>query len=139
MSLLGGLFSGVKALLGVGGGDGASNVMKVASGIGGWIDNNKFTDQEKAKHKAALIPHFQKFMDSTVSENSARSQTRREVAIWIIRTEIFLLIISGLLYRFDAGWAEYIYKICTDSPLGLLTLGVGAFFFGTHLVRAAKG
>jgi len=113
--------------------------MKVASGIGNWIDNNKFTDQERAKHKAALIPHFQKFMDSTVSENSERSRTRRNIAIWIIRTEIGLLVISGLLFKYDASWSEYIYKICTDSPLGLLTLGVGAFFFGTHLVRAAKG
>lgn len=139
MSFFSGLVSGVKAVLGVGGGEGADTVMKVASGIGGWIDNNKFTDQEKAKHKAALIPHFQKFMDSTVSENSARSMTRRDVAIWVIRTEIGLLVISGALFKYDASWSEYIYKICTDSPLGLLTLGVGAFFFGTHLVRAAKG
>lgn len=139
MSLLGGIFSGVKALLGVSGGKGADNVMKVATGIGKWIDNNKFTDQEKATYRAKMLVHYSAYMESTVGENSERSRTRREIAMWIIRTEIGLLVISGLLYKFDAGWAEYIYKICTDSPLGLLTLGVGAFFFGTHLVRAAKG
>ena len=119
--------------------DGANNVMKVASGIGNWIDKGKFTDQEKAEHSAALIPHFQKFMDSTVNENSKRSQTRRDIAIWIIRTEIALLVFSVGLYKIDLEWSKYVYQICTDSPLGLLTLGVGAFFFGTHLVRASKG
>lgn len=118
--------------------EGSSNVMKVATGIGNWIDKGKFTDQEKAEHRAALIPHFQKFIESTVSENSERSRTRRDIAIWIIRTEIFLLVFSVILYKFDLEWAKYVYQICTDSPLGLLTLGVGAFFFGTHLVRAAR-
>jgi len=116
-------------------GDGQANVMKVASGIGNWIDKGKFTDQEKANHSAALIPHFQKFMDSTINENTKRSLTRRDIAIWIIRTEILLLVFSVLLYKIDLAWSEYVYKICTDSPLGLLTLGVGAFFFGTHLAR----
>jgi len=118
--------------------NGADNVMKVASGIGSWIDEGKFTDQEKAEHAAALIPHFQTFMNSTVGENTKRSLTRRDIAIWIIRTEIILLICSAILFKIDLEWSKYIYQICTDSPLGLLTLGVGAFFFGTHLVRAAK-
>ncbi len=131
------IWSGIKAIFGASK-DGQSNVMKVAGGIGNWIDNNKFTDQEKAEYTAALIPHFQSFMDSTVNENSERSRTRRDIAIWIIRTEIFLLVFSVILYKFDLEWAKYVYQICTDSPLGLLTLGVGAFFFGTHLVRAAK-
>jgi len=135
-----GIFSAVKSVLGFSNaGKGADNVMKVASGIGGWIDGQQFTEQEKAEFSAKMIGHYGTFMESTVGENTQRSITRRDLAIWIIRTEIILLVVSVILQKIDPEWGRYVYMICTESPLGLLTLGVGAFFFGTHLVRAAQG
>ena len=134
-----GWFSAIGSFLTGGSKDGADNVMKVASGIGGWIDGQQFTDQEKSEFKGKMLEHYGSFMQSTVNENSQRSLTRRDLAIWIIRTQIFLLVSSVILHKIDPAWGAYIYKICTESPLGILTLGVGAFFFGTHLVRAAKG
>ena len=135
-----GILSGIKAVLGFStAGKGADNVMKVASGIGGWIDGQQFTEQEKAEFNAKMISSYGAFMESTVGENTQRSITRRDLAIWIIRTEIILLVISVALHKIDPAWGAYVYTIATDSPLGLLTLGVGAFFFGTHLVRAAQG
>ena len=131
------MWSFIKGVFGVGQ-DGTSNVMKVASGIGGWIDKQQFTEEEKAIYNAKLIEHYADYMKSTVSENTQRSRTRRDIALWIIKTEVFLLLASVVLYRIDPGLAEYAYKVATDSPLGYLTLGVGAFFFGAHLVRAAK-
>lgn len=140
MSFFGGLLAGAKAVLGMGGSSkGADNVMKVASGIGGWIDGQQFTEQEKSEFKTKMVGYYGDFMQSTVGENTQRSITRRDLAIWIIRAEIGLLVFSVILFKFDTAWSGYVYQICTDSPLGLLTLGVGAFFFGTHLVRAAKG
>lgn len=121
------------------GGKGSDNVMKVASGIGNWIDNNKYTDQEKATNTLKILNHFDTFMANTVNENSEKSKTRRDVAQLVIRVELGFLIASGLLFKIDAAWSEYLFKVATDSPLGLLTLGVGAFFFGTHLIRATKG
>ena len=71
MSWLGGLVTGVKAIFGAGS-DGSDNVMKVASGIGGWIDGQQFTEQERAEmNTKVVVPAFQKFMDSTVNENTA--------------------------------------------------------------------
>ena len=119
--------------------NGADNVMKVASGIGGWIDGQQFTEQEKAEFNGKLLEQYGKFMETTIGENTQRSLTRRDIAIWIIRAEIILLVFSVVLHKIDKPWGDYVYQICTDSPLGLLTLGVGAFFFGTHLVRATKG
>ena len=138
MNFLTGIWSGAKAVLGFStAGKGADNVMKVASGIGGWIDGQQFTEAERATHNMKVVELYGDFMKSTIGENTQRSITRRELAIWIIRTEIILLVFSVVLQKIDPAWGEYVYKICTESPLGLLTLGVGAFFFGTHLVRAA--
>lgn len=138
MNIISGIISGFKAVFGTGQ-DGSNNVMKVAGGIGGWIDGQKFTEQEQAEHSAKMVEHFDSFMKSTVAENTQRSRTRRDLAIWIIRTEIGLLVASVIAFKLDKPLAEYMYQVATDSPMGYLTLGVGAFFFGAHIVRQVKG
>ena len=138
MNIFSAVVSGVKTVFG-GGQDGTNNVMTVAKGIGGWIDEQQFTEEEKSKFNAEMIVHYSKYMESTVTENTQRSRTRRDIAVWVIRTEIFFLITSAVLFRIDAELAEYIYKLATTSPMDYLVLGIGAFFFGAHLVRATKG
>ena len=136
--MLSAIFSGIKTIFGAGQ-DGQNNLMKAATGVGKWIDEQQFTDQEKAQFNAELVKHYSAFMENTVKENSQRSRTRRDLAMWIIKTEIFLLLGSAALFKLDAEYAAYLYKIATNSPLDYLVLGVGAFFFGAHLVRTSKG
>ena len=45
------IVKGVKAIFGAGE-NGAENVMKVATGIGNWIDEQQFSQEEKAKYSA---------------------------------------------------------------------------------------
>ena len=125
-----GLFGGSK--------DTTDIVKSVVTGVGGWIDEQKFTDEERAVMVLKIGDAYSKFLVSTVDENSERSKTRRNIAIWIIRMEAFFLLTSLVTIKLDPSMSEYAYKIAVDSPWGLLTLGVGAFFFGTHLVRAVK-
>ena len=129
-SIVGNLFGNSK--------DGSSNVMKVASGIGNFIDGQQFTEQEKAEYKAKAIDSYAEYLKLTVDENTARSITRRTIAIYVIKIELFLLLASVVCYRIDVELSEYIYKVATGEPLNFLVLGIGAFFFGAHLVRSAK-
>ncbi len=126
------------ALLGRGTDHASDNVMTVAKGIGNWIDEQQFTEAEKAEYNKQLIENYAVYMQNVAVENTARSRSRRAIALWIIRVEIFFLLMSAAVYRLDPEWSKYLYQIATDSPLGLLTLGIGAFFFGTHMIRAAK-
>ncbi len=128
------LVSGFKAIFGVGK-SGSDNVLKVASGIGGWIDGQQFTEQEKAEYNANTVKAYSDFMASTMAENTERSITRRNLSIWIVRFEIFLLTASAVIYKFDGELSLFIYKIATTEPMSYLVLGVSAFFWGTHLVR----
>jgi len=135
-----GWFSAIVGFLGGGGsGNGPDNVMKVASGVGGWIDGLKLTDQERMEFDGKMAGVYAGYIQSTVDENTERSRTRRNIAIWVIRFEILLLTLSILLFKIDPSWSEYIFKIATNSPMDFLVLGIGAFFFGAHLVRATKG
>ena len=138
MNLLKGVISGVKAVFGVGQ-NGTDNVMKVATGIGSWIDEQQFTPQEKAKYSKETAQQFQTFMESTVKENTQRSITRRSLAIWVIRTWVFLLVASIVSYAFgQQELAAYIWKVTTHSTMDFLVLGIGGFFFGAHIIRQTK-
>jgi len=108
-------------------------------GVGTWIDERNFTEEEKSKVNMELAVKYANFLDTTMQENTERSKTRRSLAIWIIRLEAMFLIMSALTYKIDATWSEYWYKIAVDSAWGLLTLGVGSFFFGVHMLRAMAG
>lgn len=116
----------------------AELVRDTVRGVGTWIDERDFTEEEKSKANLELAVKYAQYADQTMQENTERSKTRRSLALFVIRVEAFLLAMSAIVYRVDPGWSEYLYKIAVESPWGLLTLGVGAFFFGTHLVRAMK-
>ena len=132
------MWSFIKGVFGAGQ-SGSDYVMKVAASVGGWIDGLKLTDQEKQEFNGKMVEHYSAFMASTVSENTERSRTRRDIALWIIKLEAFFLVFSLGTFKLDSELAKYAYQVATDSPWGYLTLGVGAFFFGAHLVRASKG
>lgn len=137
MSWFTGLIKGAVSLF-VGSGsssNGANNVMTVAKGVGSWIDGQQLTEQEKAEFNAEMVKNFGEFMAQTVNENTERSKTRREIAILIIKAFLLWLFISGIVYPFDKSWAEYWFKLATGETMGLLVLGVGAFFFGVHMLR----
>ncbi len=134
------LWAGAKTLLGFSGAaKGADNVMKVATGVGNWIDEQNFTEEEAREHKLKIAGAYVEFLDASKNENTQRSITRREIAIWVIRVEMACLMLYGILASFEISAAKVWKEISFDSPLSILTLGVGAFFFGTHLLRSARG
>ena len=138
MGLLSALWTGAKVMFGASSAsEGTSNVMKVASGVGQFIDEQELTEEEAAVLRGKAAEQYGKFMESTVSENSQRSITRREIAIWVIRVELACLMLYGALASFGLTAASVWKEISFDSPLSVLTWGVGGFFFGTHLIRAA--
>lgn len=138
MNLFKAAVTGVKALFGMPDSKGADLISDSVRGVGKWIDEQQFTEEESKVHKMELFAKYSTFLENTVAENSERSITRRFIALWVIRVEMGLLILSVLLFKIDPEWSEYLYKVATNDPLNYLVLGVGAFFFGAHLIRAAK-
>ena len=136
-----GIWSGIKAvgtfLTGGSGGSG-SNGMTIVKGVGNWIDEQKFTDQEKAEHAMNKAQLYGEYLAQTISENSERSRTRRALALLIIRWWLLMLTSCAVVWVFNPTWAEFIFKIATFTGVAVLVTGIGAFFFGAHIVRAVK-
>lgn len=139
MSIFSAAWAGIKTVFGGEPNKAADLINDSVRGVGGWIDEQQFTDQEKAEMNMKLVENYAVFMENTMKENTERSRTRRNLAIWIIRTFIYLLITSVIFEAMgNPHMAEFVFKIMTSNPYALLVGGVGAFFFGTHLIREAK-
>ncbi len=99
--------------------------------FGAWIGNQTYTAEEKAE-----MTH--KFVIDTLAENTDRSRARREISKMVIRFYLLLLSASGISYPFNPDWSAMLFNLATSGGLITLVGGVGAFFFGTHMLRSTK-
>lgn len=133
-----GIWKGIKTAAKWFVGGSSENGMDVVKGVGTWIDERKFTEEEKAKFQLEAAKHYGDYLRQTMDENSERSRTRRALALLVIRWWLLMLTFSACLYPINALWSEYVFKIASMGSVGLLVAGVGGFFFGTHLLRSKK-
>ncbi|MGW8182208.1 MAG: hypothetical protein ACWGQW_26060, partial [bacterium] len=105
----------------------------------GWIDEQQYTPEEKAKQLAEMSARVIEFVGATSNENTQRSITRRSIAIWIMRAEVGCLAATAIIYPFNSEWSGFLLGLADfDSPLGWLACGVAVFFFGSHMLRTAR-
>lgn len=106
--------------------------------FGEWVGNMKFTEEEIAELDAEVAKGIRQFAVDTLDESTDRSRTRRKFAVLSIQSYILFLFMSGMLYKFDSDWALYWLRLATDTQLGWLVTGAGAFFWGVHILRAKQ-
>ena len=107
--------------------------------VGAWIGNHKFTEEDQAEMNAKLGEDIRKFAVNTMSENTERSKTRRDMAMLVLKMFVLITFMSGVVFPFNVEWSKYLFNLATSPVMGSLVLGVGAFFFGSHIIRTRKG
>lgn len=105
---------------------------------GGFIGSLVYSDQEKAEMDKETIAAVQKFVVDTLGESTVRSKARREIAVLVIKFYVLLIFLSGMTFPFNPAWSQMWFSLATTWQLGTLVSGVGAFFFGVHVLRTAK-
>lgn len=111
---------------------------KVVGGVVSGLDKMFFTDEEKSEASAAAMAAIIDFIKSTASESSARSVTRRILAVMILSAFLILLLTAAGVYPFNAEWSKFLIE-CAGSLSGLV-LAVGVFYFGPYQIgQAIKG
>ena len=105
---------------------------KVVGGVVSGLDNLFFTDEEKSDASAAAMAAIIDFIKSTASESSARSVTRRILAVMILSAFLILLLTAAGAYPFNAEWSKFLIE-CAGSLSGLV-LAVGVFYFGPYQI-----
>ncbi len=114
---------------------GVSNAMTVAKDIGSFIDEQKFTDEEKSVANAKALDQVLEAVKLTRDENSTRSITRRVLA-WMIMGSFILSFWIAIIQKilFDKSTKD-VLQIVEAFGIGNLSLAVGSFYFMASLIR----
>lgn len=105
-------------------------------GVGNWIDEQQFTEEEQAVHKAKLVDQHLEFLKIAYDQNSIRSITRRYLA-WAVCFTIlgFASVAVVLSIMNKPNEVQMIIDVSKAFWLGEAFLAVVAFYFGSHLLK----
>ena len=117
--------------------------------LGQWVGMQQFTEEEKAIHNQKAIDAVHTYSVATLSENTDRSKTRRDIAvewfrlqIWLIKLTVLFILIDYLVIKLAKGseyeLTEVIMKVSFSPMLWGITGAVSVFFFGHHALRSTK-
>lgn len=129
-----------------GGSDTANKSLEMAdkamSGIGTWIDERKFTEEEQVKASAQSVAAYLEWFKIAASENGPRSVTRRVLA-WGISGFIVFWASVGMGFAIAEPWypkageaVANMIAVAEAYKLGWAFAGVIVFYFGVQIFRA---
>lgn len=102
--------------------------------VGGWIGNMNYTPEEQAKMSLKVGQHVAAFVETSLSESTERSKTRRAVAILWIKAQLIMIFWVMLVAPFDIVLAKFYAEIVFGTLMISGTLSVIAFFFGPYMI-----
>lgn len=116
-------------------------------GVGNWVDNLKYTEQEKATDLSNTVSAHLELIKATANENGARAITRRVMA-WAITGFIMFWGSIMMLLSAIAPWLEEadikkaqasvtnMISITEALHLGFAFGSIIVFYFGVQFFRA---
>lgn len=105
-------------------------------GVGTWIDEKKFTDEERSKANLMAATQYLDYVKSTMTENSVRGITRRWLA-WAITAYVMFWASIAMVFAI-AGKKETVtamIDVTNAFQIGWAFAGVCALYFGVSFLR----
>jgi len=94
------------------------------------IDALFFTAEEKSKASLQAIELWIKTQEIIRDEGSARSITRRVLAVMILSFTLILGLATCAIWPYNAAWAVYLLAVLKE--FGFMTGAVTVFYFGYY-------
>ena len=110
-------------------------VADTAKGIGTWVDERNFTEEEASQANQKVLDTVLKAVELTRDENSARSITRRYLAWSIMGCYLLAFILSISIGYFYPTFGNHVLAAVEKFQIGHLALAVGSFYFLASIVR----
>jgi hypothetical protein len=102
----------------------------VASGV----DKLFFTNQEKSEAAQKAWDQWLEWYKLSSSENSARSYTRRILAVIFSTTFLFMLLAAAGAWLVDPDYATFLFNVAKE--LFPMVSGILFFYFGYYAVNS---
>ncbi len=99
------------------------------------IDKLIFTEEEKTEAGQKVIDAHLRLMELLAGENTARSITRRLIAVMVTGVFLSLLVFGAGIHHFYPEWAAYVLT-CAGS-LSDVVLAIAVFYFGPYQIGNA--
>lgn len=107
--------------------------------MGGWVGNFNFTDEERSEMNKKLIDNCSEFVYKTMGESTVRSKARRALALLWVRVHLSMIVGVMLVAYFNMELAKFYFSIVFGPLMVSSTLGIMAFFFGSHMLSSHIG
>lgn len=108
----------------------------VKQGMNG-IDAVFFTNEEKAEYNKEMAGALAEYTKSTLSENTARSLTRRYIAVTIVAVFLLLVLTTVIFYPINTEYSAFVYNLLKDTLATPFTLVLAFYFGGYYLNKMA--
>ena len=118
-----------------------SEVMDVAKGVGGWIDDLSFTEQEKSEANLKLLDHKLKWIAATQGMNLARRYLAILFAMnFLISFQVCLIAtVIGFALELDVTTlVDAVVKIVGVFQIGWAMVTILVFYFGKGIAEGVK-
>lgn len=110
----------------------AKTVDKVVDGAISGIDKLFYTKEEQRDARAEIAKGVQDFVKNTLDESTARSRTRRVIAIMIMGVFMLLIVGASAAHPFNPEYSKFLFSVA--ESISTFALMVAAFFFGAHML-----
>lgn len=100
---------------------------------GGWINDLKYTEEEKARNFGEMVTSFLEYLKATLGESTERSLTRRSIAVLWIKAQLGLILMAAIAIPLNAEWAKQFFDLATCNVMVWGTGSVIVFFFGPYM------
>ena len=111
---------------------GKKTVDKVINGAIDGADKLFFTKEEKAEYLKQIGSSALDFVKATANENTARSITRRIIAVVFVSLFALLLISAAIVYKIDLEYSKFLLDLAKEQNTIVMTIVI--FYFGYYAV-----
>ena len=100
---------------------------------GGFLNDLHYSAAEKAQDVFKIGQSITKFVDTTLSESTERSKTRRQLAVLWIKVQLALILLVAIVLPFKQELAADYFKLATCNVMLWGTGSIITFFFGGYV------
>ena len=114
---------------------GGVDINKALDIVSKGADKLVFTQEERADLNKETAEGLSQFIKDTASENTARSITRRYVAILVIVVYLLISLVIIGIGIWSTQKALELVKLTNELDLGTAFIAVIAFFFSSYMLK----
>ena len=114
---------------------GGVDINKALDIVSKGADKLVFTQEERADLNKETTEGLSQFIKDTASENTARSITRRYVAILVIVVYLLISLVIIGIGIWSTQKALELVKLTNELDLGTAFIAVIAFFFSSYMLK----